>query len=45
LLLSIFGHPHKQKIRKKRKKTIENMLEENKKYINEKNILEHPGTD
>jgi hypothetical protein len=42
-LLSIFATHINKKSEKKEKKTIENMLEENKKYINEKNILEHPG--
>jgi len=47
VLLPIFWAPHKQKKRKKKKEKIQKkfkeMLEENqKKYISEKNILEHP---
>lgn len=39
-----FWPPTNKKSEKNKKtKTIEKMLEENKKYINEKNILEHPG--
>jgi hypothetical protein len=36
-------HINKKSEKNKKTKTIEKMLEENKKYINEKNILEHPG--